>query len=145
MKKTLLVIVALLVAGTSFAQSTTAVSSTGMKPGSVLSELESAIDPRVFLKSFDREAWKKNLDNIANPYAFGRALTDLAFGLSPEAFNNDWSSKQNVWLSKAKGLSKYSDAKSMLTEFESYLNPKMLSPDWANKKATWLKSLETLQ
>ena len=150
MKKSLFTLIAILFAGVSFAQ-TDAVSmaagavSEGAKPGAVLSELSSAIDPKLYLKAFDRDKWKKNLDNIANPMAFGRSLTDLAFGLSPEAFTPEFANQKNAWLSKAKGITKYADASALLKEFEAGLNPKFMSPDWTAKKATWLKSLDALK
>ena len=150
MKKILITFIAFLFAGAASAQTDAASMAVGtvsdmVKPGAVISELSSSLDPKAFLKSFDRDAWKKNLDNISNPFGFSKSLTDLAMGISPEAFGPNWAANKNAWLSKAKGATTYEKAGELLKEFEGYLNPKMLSPDWAAKKGTWLKSVEGLK
>jgi hypothetical protein len=146
MKKTLFTCMAILFTGILFAQQSTSTAvAQGAKPGAVLSELASGIDPKMYLKSFNRDAWKLNLDQIANPMAFGRALTDLAFGLSPEAFGKDWATNKSTWMSKAKGITTYADAANMVKELESNLDPKAMTAEWSSKKATWLKSLEGLK
>jgi hypothetical protein len=146
MKKILFTCMVLLFTGSLSAQQTaTTAVAPAAAPGAVLSELASGIDPKMYLKSFNRDAWKLNLDKIANPMAFGRSLTDLAFGLSPEAFGKDWATNKSAWMSKAKGITSYADASTMVKELESNLDPKALTPDWSSKKATWLKSLEGLK
>jgi len=118
---------------------------TSMKPGAPLAELASSIQPNAFLKSFNNETWKNNLNNVANPMALGRSLTDLVLGLSPDAFDSNWQNNKNGWLSKAKGLSKFSDAPALLKELEGSLSPALRTSDWAGKKAAWLKSLENIK
>jgi hypothetical protein len=146
MKKILFTCIAILFTGSMFAQQiATSAAAPEVKPGAVLSELASGIDPKMYLKSFDRDAWKLNLDKIANPMAFGKALTDLSFGLSPEAFGKDWATNKSAWMSKAKGIKSYADAANMVRELESNLDPKAMTTDWASNKATWLKSLEMLK
>lgn len=116
-----------------------------LKPGAPLSELASSIQPSVFAKSFNNETWKNNLNNVSNPMALGRSLTDLVLGLNPDAFNSNWQNNKNGWLSKAKGLNKFSDAPALLKELESSLNPSVRTADWAGKKDAWLKSLENIR